>query len=95
MLGNFPWLCCHLLTFFRIFKKIFQEHYQSVKGFGSRSEDRFLVLIWVKTVCKVYQQKLISMNTLNHMKCQDLFDSVSYCHLLITFAKNSDLDQVT
>ena len=35
------------------FQKFFQEHYQSVKGFGSR------VLsgrIWVQTVCKGYQK---------------------------------------
>ena len=32
-------ISCRLLTFFKInfFKKIFQEHYQSVKQFGSRS----------------------------------------------------------
>ena len=33
------------------FKKLFQEHYQSVKQFESR-----LVLIWVQTVCKSYQK---------------------------------------
>ena len=35
--------CCHLLTFFKInvFQKFFQEHYQSVKQFGSRSGPMF------------------------------------------------------
>ena len=35
-----------------ILKKIFQEHYQSVKLFGSRSgfTDDLSVLIWVQTV---------------------------------------------
>ena len=39
MLGNFSFFCCRLLTFFKInfFEKFFQEHYQSVKQFGSRS----------------------------------------------------------
>ena len=39
MLGNFSCYCCGLLTFFKInvFKKFFQEHYQSVKQLGSRS----------------------------------------------------------
>ena len=44
MLGNFSWSFCRLLTFFKIFffsKKIFQEHYQSVKQFGSRSGPTF------------------------------------------------------
>ena len=39
MLGNFPCLCCSLLTFF--LKKFFQEHYQSIKQFGSRSGPAF------------------------------------------------------
>ena len=39
MLGNFPCFYCRLLTFFEFhfFKNFFQEHYQSVKQFGSRS----------------------------------------------------------
>ena len=43
MLGNFSCFCCRLLTFFKIFffKKIFQEHYQSVKQFVSRSLPTF------------------------------------------------------
>ena len=37
--GNFSCFCCCLLTFFKnnFCKKLFQEHCQSVKGFGSRS----------------------------------------------------------
>ena len=38
------------------FKKLFQEHYKSVKQFGSRSTDILSVMIWVQTVCKGYQQ---------------------------------------
>ena len=36
MLGNFSCFGCYLLTFFKInlFKKNFQEHYQTVKRFG-------------------------------------------------------------
>ena len=52
-------LLCQLLTFFNInlFKKFYQEHYQSVKQFGSRSGRTFLsVLIWVQTIYKEYQQ---------------------------------------
>ena len=43
MLGNYSCFCCRLLTFFKMnfFKKIFQEHYQSVKQFGSRSGPMF------------------------------------------------------
>ena len=56
MLGNCSCFC-RLLTFSEInfFKKLFQEeHYQNVKQFGSRRN--MSVLIWVKTVCKGYQQ---------------------------------------
>ena len=59
MLGNFSCFCCRLLTFFKtnVFKRFFQEHYQSVKQFGSRSGMTFCpVLIWVQTVCKGNQQ---------------------------------------
>ena len=38
MLGNISCFCCHLLTYFKInffSKYFFQEHYQSVKQFGS------------------------------------------------------------
>ena len=43
MLGNFAFFWCCLLTFFKInfFKKFFQEHYQSVKRFVSRSGPTF------------------------------------------------------
>ena len=43
MLGNCSCFCCRLLTFFKMnfFKKFFQEHYQSVKQFGSRSGPMF------------------------------------------------------
>ena len=35
----FHCFCCRLLTLFKVnfFKTFFQEHYQSVKGFGSRA----------------------------------------------------------
>ena len=48
--GYFSCFCCHLVTFSKInfFKKLFQEHYQRVKPFGSSLS----VLIWVQTVCK-------------------------------------------
>ena len=36
MLGNFSCFLCRLLTFF--FKKFFQNFYQSVKQFGSKSD---------------------------------------------------------
>ena len=60
------WVIFH--DFFVIFfqnttflKKIFQEPYQSVTKFGSRSgptewTDILSVLIWIQTVCKVSQQ---------------------------------------
>ena len=43
MLGNFYHFFCRLPTFFKInsFKKLFQEHYQSVKQFESRSGPTF------------------------------------------------------
>ena len=43
LVGNFSCFCCCLLTFFKInfFKKLFQEHFQSVKWFGSRSGPTF------------------------------------------------------
>ena len=39
MQSHFSGSCCHLMSFFKIkfFEKIFPEHYQSVKRFGSRS----------------------------------------------------------
>ena len=50
MLGKFSCFCCHLLTFFRInlYRKFFQERYQSVMILGPD----LLVLIWVQIVCK-------------------------------------------
>ena len=57
MLGNFSHFCRPLLKFYfkiNFFKKIFQEYYQSVKWFGSRSGPTF----WVQNVCKVYQQTI-------------------------------------
>ena len=41
--GYFSGFCCRLLTIFKsnLFKKIFQEHYQSVKQLGSRSGPTF------------------------------------------------------
>ena len=48
---------CRLLHVFTI--SIFSEHYQSVKRFRSRAEPIFCflsVLIWVRTICKDYQQ---------------------------------------
>ena len=58
MLGNFSNFYCRLLTFFKIniFKKFFQEHYQSVNSLESDQVNILLVLIWVQTVCKGYQQ---------------------------------------
>ena len=56
---NFSCFCCHQLTFFKIkfFKIFFQEHYQSVKQFGSQSGPTLLsVLTWVQTNCKGYLQ---------------------------------------
>ena len=51
-------ICCPQI-FFKIyfFKKIFQEHYQSVKQFWIKIRTNILpALIWVLTVCKGYQQ---------------------------------------
>ena len=57
VLGNFSSFCCPPLMFFKIyfFKKLFQECYQSVKQFGSRSGPTLSVLIWDQTVSKGYQ----------------------------------------
>ena len=43
MLRNFSCFCCRLLTFlkFKFFKKLFQELFQCVKRFGSRSGPTF------------------------------------------------------
>ena len=42
MLGNFSFFCCRLLfSILFLFKNFFQEHYQSVKQFGSRSRPTF------------------------------------------------------
>ena len=55
MLGNFSCFYCLLLTFFKnhminFFKRFFQEHYQSLKWFGSISgpTDILSVLIWIQ-----------------------------------------------
>ena len=49
---------CHLLFFkINVFKKLIQEHYQSVKQFGSRSGPNVMSgLILVQTICKDHQQ---------------------------------------
>ena len=80
-LVSFFWL----LTFFKnnFYKKLFQEHYQSVKQFGSRSNTHILSdLIWVQTVCKGNQQttkvKTICMVIIVHV----------FCHSQIYFIKN-------
>ena len=71
VIGRFC-LCCHQLTFFKmnIFqKKIFQEPYQSVKRFGSRSGATLChLLIWVQTVCKGYQQICLCCDKLTFCK---------------------------
>ena len=53
--GQFFLLLFHLLSFFKInfFEKYFQEHFQSVRRFGTRLGLTF----WVQTVCQGYQQK--------------------------------------
>ena len=50
--------CCRLLTFFKI--NFFKNNFQSVKLFATRSGPMQLlsVPIWVKIVCKVYQQTI-------------------------------------
>ena len=52
--GYFPMLMLYLLTFFKLnfYKKLVQEHYWSVKQFGSRSGPG----LNVQTVFKGYQQ---------------------------------------
>ena len=48
---------CRFVFKISTFPKIFQEHYQSVKRFVTRSgPTRLSVLIWIQTVCKGYQQ---------------------------------------
>ena len=49
-------VCCFFFFKIKFFNKFFQEHYQSVKWFDSRSE---WVLIWIQTFCKSYQQTTI------------------------------------
>ena len=57
MLGNCSCFCCHLLTFFIItlFKKLFQEHYQSV-SLGPDQDQHSVIVIWVQTDYKDYQR---------------------------------------
>ena len=67
-LGNFACFCCRLLTFFKInlFKKFFQEHYQSVKQFGSRS-GTMLCRCWSgsKLLARVISRRRKSLLTRN------------------------------
>ena len=73
MLGNVSCFCCHLPTFFKLtfFKKLFQEHFQGVKQFGSRSglmEWTDILSVLFQTVSKVIskRQKLpLARNELN------------------------------
>ena len=62
MLGIFFIFCCRLLTLFEIsfFKNFFQEYYQSVKWFGSRSG----LLLWVQIICKGYQRGNLKLHSL-------------------------------
>ena len=65
MPGNFSCFCCCLLTFFKIslFKKFFQEHYHSVKTFGS-SLCRTFYLAWSGSnlSAKVISRQKISLH---------------------------------
>ena len=42
-------------------RKIFQEYYQNVKQFGSRSDPT----IWVQTVCKTYRRQRVKQLPVN------------------------------
>ena len=79
-LGNFSFLCCLL-----IFSRIFPEHYQSVKQFGSRSgpteSDILSVLIWVRLSVLSRQQKSPTTKKetklkINRSKCKYLSNGV-------------------
>ena len=58
ILGNFPCLCCRLLTVFKInfFKKFFQLNYQKAKLFGSGSRQHSVRPDLGQTVCEGNQQ---------------------------------------
>ena len=62
MLGNFSCVCMSSADFSKLafFKRLFQQHYQRVKHFGSRSGPTLCwldwVLIWVQIDFKGYQQ---------------------------------------
>ena len=64
MLGNFSWLFCHSADFFKKYflQKISEEHYQSVKWFGSRSGLTFCVFrSGSKPFAKVISRQLKSI----------------------------------
>ena len=75
MLGNFSCFFCRLLLIIKIssFKKLFQEHYQSVETVWIQIRINHLsVLIWVQTVCKyvISRRQKILLGTLYRPYCQ-------------------------
>ena len=53
--GIFSCFCCRLLPYFNLLTKIFQEHYQSVKRFGSKSGPTYRSKLF--TNITLYQQR--------------------------------------
>ena len=96
MLGNFfiIFFCC-LLTFFKInfFKKIFQEHYQSAKQFGSRSGPKNIYQMIARVIVEnIFPRNMIinlgCASVDNHIPRDDIFDyhPRRECNIYILFS---------
>ena len=78
MLPNFSCLCCHLLTFCKIY--FLQQTIIVSKGLDPDQNRRSVSPIWVQTVCKGYQQmtKVTTSKEIVKKSLQVKYISVSY-----------------
>ena len=88
MLGNFSCFCCLQLTFQNPFFfskiKFYQEHYQSVKKFGSRSGSTFCrSWFWSKLIAKIFSRQQKSPQARKSLKWRQFKKRFKSCLLYI------------
>ena len=91
-------LFCHRLNLLKInfFQKTLQEYHQSGKQFGTRSGSnpnflQNLTLIWIQTVCKIYQQSALVEKGLRQVYAK--YRTNSTCRFLVV--KNKKISKRT
>ena len=90
MLGNFSCFCCRLLIFSKWFffsKNSFQNTTRVLNSFGSRSGQVGPDLVWVQTVCKVYQQMKKVVASKKQVKSINIITTkkISLCSIVYFF----------